>query len=44
LHPLKTELAQVKDIVQNEMRTAIPNLKVPILVETGVGESWLEAH
>jgi DNA polymerase I len=41
---LKTELAQVKDIVQNEMRTAIPNLKVPILVETGVGESWLEAH
>jgi DNA polymerase-1 len=41
---LKTELDQVKHIVQHEMRTAIPNLRVPILVETGEGESWLEAH
>jgi len=26
------------------MTTAIPNLKVPILVEMGTGDNWLEAH
>jgi DNA polymerase I-like protein with 3'-5' exonuclease and polymerase domains len=26
------------------MQSALPNLKVPILAEVGVGENWLEAH
>jgi len=26
------------------MQSAIPNLQVPILVEMGTGENWLEAH
>lgn len=41
---LKSELEQVKEIVVQEMQTAMPNLQVPILVEAGVGEHWLEAH
>lgn len=40
----KPELDRVKQIVQHEMQSAIPDLKVPILVETGVGNNWLEAH
>lgn len=40
----KPELEQVKLIVSDKMRNAIPGLKVPILVEMGVGNNWLEAH
>ncbi|MBK9737369.1 MAG: DNA polymerase I [Saprospiraceae bacterium] len=40
----KTELDQVKVIVTDLMKNAIPSLKVPILVEIGVGNNWLEAH
>lgn len=40
----KTELNEVKSIVMSCMKDAIPGLKVPILVEIGVGENWLEAH
>jgi DNA polymerase I len=40
----KPELEQVKTIVTACMKDAIPNLKVPILVEIGVGDNWLEAH
>ncbi|MEM0992597.1 MAG: DNA polymerase I [Bacteroidota bacterium] len=41
---LKSELEQVKALVIQEMTNAMPNLKVPILVEAGVGAHWLEAH
>lgn len=40
----KDELEKLKPIISEKMSTALPNLKVPILVEMGVGENWLEAH
>lgn len=39
----KPELEEVRDIVVNKMQNAIP-MNVPILVETGYGSNWLEAH
>jgi len=39
----KPELDQVKSLVCREMEKAIP-LDVPIKVDVGVGENWLEAH
>lgn len=39
-----SEVETVKPIIHELMTTAIPNLKVPILVEMGVGKNWLEAH
>ncbi len=38
------EVDKVKPIIEELMRNAIPNLKVPILVEMGTGKNWLEAH
>ncbi|MCB0520305.1 MAG: DNA polymerase I [Lewinellaceae bacterium] len=38
------EVEKVKPIIGDLMRNAIPNLKVPILVEMGTGKNWLEAH
>ncbi len=38
------ELEQVKYIVKEKMANAIPSLQVPILVEIGIGNNWLEAH
>jgi DNA polymerase I len=40
----KPELEEMKTLVINCMKNAIPELKVPILVEVGVGDNWLEAH
>ncbi|MBP7273463.1 MAG: DNA polymerase I [Saprospiraceae bacterium] len=40
----KDELDRIKPIIENGMKHAIPNLKVPIEVGIGVGENWLEAH
>ena len=40
----KDEVERLKPIIKEKMQTAIPNLKVPILVEMGTGENWLEAH
>jgi DNA polymerase-1 len=40
----KNELEKVKPIIEEKMKNAIPNLKVPILVEMDTGENWLEAH
>jgi DNA polymerase I len=40
----KDELERLKPIILDKMSNAIPNLKVPILVELGVGNDWLEAH
>ncbi len=37
------EEAELRSLVEAKMRTAIP-LEVPILVEIGVGKTWLEAH
>jgi DNA polymerase-1 len=38
------EKDRVIEVVQDRMRNALPELKVPILVETGLGPNWLEAH
>jgi DNA polymerase-1 len=37
------EEKEVRTLVEERMKTAIP-LDVPIEIETGVGETWLEAH
>ena len=41
---LKEELETIKPIIEDRMKHTIPGLKVPIVVEMGVGENWLEAH
>jgi DNA polymerase-1 len=41
---LKTELDELKVLVIEQMQTALPGLKVPIIAELGFGENWLEAH
>lgn len=40
----KPELEKVKKIVQEGMEKAVTGLSVPIIVEMGTGENWLEAH
>jgi DNA polymerase-1 len=37
------EEAEMRALVEENMKTALP-LEVPIAVETGLGENWLEAH
>ena len=37
------EESEVRELVESCMKSALP-LDVPIVVETGVGKSWLEAH
>ncbi len=37
------EEKEVCSLVEDRMKTAIP-LEVPIVVELGVGDNWLEAH
>jgi len=39
----KDELATIKPIIKQEMENAY-NLKVPLIVDMGIGENWLEAH
>ena len=39
----KTEVEQMKAIIEHRMKTAIKT-NVPILVEIGEGNNWLEAH
>lgn len=41
---LKTELDGLKKLVEAHMRSAIPELKVPIKVDMDTGSNWLEAH
>ena len=43
LFELKPELAKLTAMVKEEMEKALP-LKVPVLVEAGSGNNWLEAH
>ncbi len=40
----KDEVELLSKIIEDKMSNAIPNLKVPILVEIGTGQNWLEAH
>jgi DNA polymerase I len=40
---LKSELEEVKEIVITEMQNAI-SLSVPLVVSSGIGSNWLEAH
>ena len=41
---LPSEMEHVKRIVEDKMKKALPNLKVPIEVGMGTGMNWLEAH
>lgn len=40
----KTEEAEMREMVEDKMKHAIPDLPVPVEVGMGVGENWLEAH
>lgn len=40
----KTEVKELQKLVVYEMEHALPLQGVPIVVETGAGESWYEAH
>ena len=40
----REEVDTVRPIIEELMREAIPDLAVPILVESDLGENWLEAH
>ena len=39
----KEEVDEITAMVKEKMETAIP-MNVPIEVETGTGENWLDAH
>ncbi|MFO7829872.1 MAG: hypothetical protein R6V23_14705 [Bacteroidales bacterium] len=39
----KPELEQVKELVKNKMENAVM-LSIPLTVDLGSGENWLEAH
>ena len=39
----RKEQSQVLPLIEEAMKTALP-MKVPIVVEIGVGQNWLEAH
>jgi DNA polymerase-1 len=38
------EKKRVLEVVEDRMKHALPALKVPIVVEAGLGANWLEAH
>ncbi len=40
----RPELEKVKPLIEERMKNALPDLKVPILVGMDTGENWLEAH
>jgi DNA polymerase-1 len=39
----KPEIDLMKQLVKEEMEKAMP-LQVPVIVESGIGDNWLEAH
>ncbi|HQW27326.1 MAG TPA: DNA polymerase, partial [Saprospiraceae bacterium] len=40
----KTEQDELRALVEDKMKHALPDLPVPVEVGMGVGENWLEAH
>jgi DNA polymerase-1 len=40
----RNEVEALKPLIHDGMKNAIPDLRVPIVVDMGVGENWLEAH
>jgi DNA polymerase-1 len=40
----RPELDNLKPVIIEKMVNALPNLEVPILVDAGTGQNWLEAH
>jgi len=40
----KPELKEMTKLIVDKMKDALPELSVPIIVEPGTGENWLEAH
>ncbi len=38
------ELDRLQPLIEEKMKNALPGLKVPIIVEMGTGQNWLEAH
>ncbi len=40
----KSEQEELKALVEDKMKHALPDLPVPIEVGMGIGENWLEAH
>jgi DNA polymerase-1 len=40
---LKSEIEKVRTIVTEEMQNVV-SLDVPLIVESGVGDNWLDAH
>ena len=40
----KPELKEMTAMIVDKMKNAFPDLSVPIVVEPGTGENWLEAH
>jgi len=40
----KPELEEMTAMIVEKMKNALPELSVPIIVEPGTGQNWLEAH
>jgi DNA polymerase-1 len=40
---VKSEQQQVMPVIERAMKSTLP-MQVPIVVEMGVGQNWLEAH
>ena len=40
----KPELEEMTAMITDKMKNALPELTVPIIVEPGTGQNWLEAH
>jgi DNA polymerase-1 len=40
----KDELDDIRKLIVDKMKNAMPGLSVPIVVDAGIGENWLEAH
>jgi len=40
----KPELEELRNLIIDNMKDALPGISVPILVEVGTGLNWLEAH
>lgn len=39
----KTEVDEMRQLIKNLMETSFP-LKVPVVVDVGIGDNWLDAH